>query len=363
MNPPGPTSESFTNPFPGKIETTMVVQVDRRKPAVSARKLEDVIASAFGGLEQDLSIEQLDELTQAFKRRAAEHFKSKLPIKEYQLSIFTPQVISTLVDSVYIAYNSADRAISSKAGEFVQAISNLNRVSSKDKEATEGPERISQTFIKKAVARESFDKHDLQVLNQLLPYADPSTWPDNLMDRIFIETWSHDSRFVAGRVLVSMFDSKPYLDRLKPKHASSTLEELVVQTLLDKVAEIDHTISVKPMSQFVFPVLFERQPKVVPLLCERLSGEISTHTSLEAAAALHFWIRVAAIACQCSLVEVQSLDSRLIALAMHHQMDEIRLAAWTALTARKAVSDRIDVGTLGMVKEWFESNMRVYNAE
>jgi hypothetical protein len=310
-----------------------------RRPAPDSRPFVEVIDGLLSTRpEHDkFSSNQLDTLAKSIKRQATEQVKNPGGNLQGTL-VFDPEKVRILADGVYTAYNSADRQTVTKAG--------------------------------KAVERDSFDKHDLHVLNYLLPFARSQTWPVNLMEKMFVETWSNDSRFVAGRVLVSIFAEQVYLLRVQEGKRGSSLdsahakrEEIVADILLEKVANTDHNISLKPISQFTFPALFDNQPDLVSILLDRTSQELSKPTILTPSAAIHMWIKIAATARTSSLIPIQDLDEKKLRMSMHHAIDDVRLACWTTLTASKAASDRVEVECLDRVKEWFESNMRVQNAE
>lgn len=342
-----------------------------RRPAPDSRPFVEVIDGFLSTRpEHDkFSPNQLDTLAKSIKRQATEQVKN--PGENLQGTlVFDPERVKILADGVYTAYNSADRQTVTKAGEVVQAIAAFCRAIDTDSAGRSQSNLLAESFLEKAVERDSFDKHDLHVLNYLLPFARSQTWPVDLMEKMFVETWSNDSRFVAGRVLVSMFADQVYLSRVQEgKRGSSSnsapakREEIVADILLEKVANTDHNISLKPISQFIFPALFDNQPDLVSILLDRTSRELSNPTILTPSAAIHTWIKIAATARTSSLIPIQDLDEKKVRMSMHHAIDDVRLACWTTLTASKAASDRVEVECLDRVKEWFESNMRVQNAE
>lgn len=345
--------------------------VRKEKTAEELKPFSETVISIVDGLteKERFTTGDLESLTRSFKRQGSILSKSPQQIDANGDYLFTSGRIDALVTGVYTSYNSSDRQTSLKAGEVVQSIAALCRASSKTSENSLQIQQVANGFVRKASGRESFDKHDLHVLNNLLPFADSLVWPDNLMERIFVEIWSNDSRFVAGRVLVSMLNSEEYLkrmhDELSTSGPSKTLskEDLVVEVIINKVATTDYNISLKPISQFVLPGLFETQPRVIDILLQRASAEVDNPRTLSSAAAIYLWIRVVASARTLSLINFKDIDSEKLSISMHHAIDDVRLAAWTALTACKAPSDRVELDSLGRVREWFDSNMRVYNAE
>lgn len=342
-----------------------------RRPAAEIRPFAQVIDELLSPRhEQDkFSPDQLDTLAKSIKRQATEHVKQR--DEDFQGSlVFDPENVKLLASGVYTAYNSADRQTVTKAGEVVQAIAAFCRAINTGRAGRDQSNLLAEPFLEKAVERDSFDKHDLHVLNYLLPFARSQTWPADLMEKMFVETWSNDSRFVAGRVLVSMFADQEYLSRVQEgKQGSSSAsahakrEEVVADILIEKVANTDHNISLKPISQFIFPALFDHQPDLVKILLNRTSQELSNPTILTPSAAIHMWIKIAAAARTSSLISIRDLDEKKLRMSMHHAIDDVRLACWTTLTASKAASDRVEVECLDRVREWFESNMRVQNAE
>lgn len=338
-----------------------------KRPAPAIKPLSEVLDDLLVDRnEQDkLSPDQLDTLAKAIKRHAIEQSKGKAQADE-AAAFSSPEKVRVLVNGIYTAYNSADRQTVARAGDVVQAIAAFCRATGTGSVGLDQAQLLAESFLKKAVERDSFDKHDLHVLNNLLPYARSETWPADLMERMFVETWSNDSRFVAGRVIVSMFDDRDYCQRVLEREDWSTStkrEDLVADIILDKVASTDHNISLKPMSQFIFPVLFERQSELVHILLDRTSTEIDRPAALSPEAAIHLWIRIVATAQTLSLVPIKDLDAEKLEMCMHHAIDGVRLACWTSLTASKAASDRVEIDCLDMIEEWFQSNMRVHNAE
>lgn len=342
-----------------------------RRPAPDSRPFAEVIDELLGTRRERnrFSPNQLDTLAKNIKRQATEHIKQRSGDIQCSL-VFDPERVRVLADRVYTAYNSADRQTVTKAGEVVQSLAAFCRAINTDPAGRDQSNLLAEPFLEKAVERDSFDKHDLHVLNYLLPFARSKTWPAELMEKMFVETWSNDSRFVAGRVLVSMFDDQVYLSRVhRRKQGSSSdsvqakREEIVADILLEKVANTDHNISLKPISQFIFPALFDHQPDLVSILLDRTSQELFKPTILTPSAAIHMWIKVAATARTSSLIPIQDLEEKKLRMSMHHAIDDVRLACWTTLTASKAASDRVEIECLDRVKEWFESNMRVQNAE
>ena len=339
-----------------------------RRPAVDSTPFAELLDQLLNQ-QTKVSPTQLDALAKGFRRHGTDVVKQRDGIKE-GITGFPPAKAQALADCIYTAYNSADRQTVTKAGDVVQALAAFCRAISIDSEGKDQNRLLAESFLRKAVERDHFDKHDLHVLNHLLPHAGSQIWPDDLMGRMFVETWSNDSRFVAGRVIVSMFDDEDYLERVyKGKRGSTSTslktkrEDLVADILLDKVANTDHNVSLKPISQFILPVLFENQPQLVDILLERTSMEIERPTILSPSAAIHVWSRIAATARTSSLIPINDLDEKKLQICMHHAIDDVRLACWTTLTASKAASDRVEIECFGRIKEWFESNMRVHNAE
>ena len=349
----------------------VALAVRKAKDTEEVKPFSETVISLVDGMteKERFTTGDLESLTRSFKRRVSLLSKSSQPLNVSDDDLFTSGRIDALVTGVYTSYNSSDRQTSLKAGELVQAIAALCRATSKTMYSSSQIQEVADTFVRKAAGRDSFGKHDLHVLNNLLPFADSLVWPDNLMERIFVEIWSNDSRFVAGRVLVSMLNNEEYLKRVHggltpsgPSKAPSKAD-LVVEVLLDKVATTDYSVSLKPISQFVLPGLFETQPQVIGSLLQRASAEVDNPRMLSSAAAIYLWIRVVASARTLSLIKFKDIDSEKLLISMHHAIDDVRLAAWTALTACKAPSDRVELDCLGRVREWFQSNMRVYNAE
>lgn len=347
--------------------------MDRRQVVVNRPFAEVISASLEQATLRPFVLQDLEELSKVFKKRSAEYVRAKQgqAVDESGFQLFTPETIKAFVDAVYIAYNSSDRTLTVKAGDLVQSIAALGRscLARGSLPSTEVMNLLASAFLSKALERADFDKHDLHVLNSMLPVTNSTSWPDDLMDRIFVETWSHDSRFVAGKIIVSMLDNQAYLERrLGQSSCSSSIsdrhQELVADILLSKASETEAGLALKSMSQFIFPGLFERQPQVVTILLDRLSHQLDSQaSSVESSIAIEFWIRVAATACSSSAISPNILERAHLQTAMHHAIDDVRLACWTALTACRAHSERVELETLDLLKEWFESNMRVNNAE
>lgn len=349
----------------------------------------DLFFTALGTITADtgasfqLSANDLEQLTTSLKHKkppSPQQSTSHTPVDSDQLKWF--------VDKLYIALQSPITQIGLKAKDVLglvattcrSAQSNSRSIKPSEPDRYDHQNRLTEIpslFIAKVTSGYGLRKQDLQILDQMIQWSSSSLWPDDLLDRSYNELCAQDYRVIAGRVVAFLLNDEDYvlrLDSLNGQQGGIGQDQSISSILIRKIREDNQstqytTTSIHTtLSRFLYPKLFELRPNLPSVLLCQLqllltSSKPQSSQCTDLDSLLHMYIRTAAEACSHALIKPSDLDPTLFKYCMHHAVDDIRLASWTALTVTSVTSRRVEQKEMELVKEWLRSNYGVYNAE
>lgn len=329
--------------------------------------MEDVLCEMRAGDPEHLALSQLGSLAAVLKAKSRSKGKGKQRDTEERVeAALSLESTRWLASKLYDGLTSPTQAISLKSKDVIQLFAAQQR------SGPGGSTILSDNLVAKATTGRAFMKYDLTVLDLMVPGSNSELWPADLLERIFEEVCAQDNRALGGRVLGLLLNDAEYISR--QKLAGRAVGEdwghdkAIAAVLLDQVERKVNDPNIQiALSRFLYPRLFELQPHLPSSLLQTLTSlstsAASSSTRHATCSDLHMWIRVAAEGCGQSLISPLELDGDLMRKAMHHAVDDVRLAAWLALTTNHTPAKRVEEEVMAMVKEWMTSNLGVYSAE